>query len=102
MYPLAVARDYVRSVSEHLIVPAPAGDEVFARRRVPGDEEVVAGTAGEGVQRPPVGLAVTELVVATPATDDIRSSGAAHAVVAGAYQAGETQGTPSSSACRWL
>src|SRR5215212_4796410 len=84
VYPLAVARDHVRSVSKNLIVPAPAGDDVFARRIVEGDEAVVPGTAREGVYGPPVGLAVTELVVATPATDVICSSGPPQYVVAGA------------------
>jgi hypothetical protein len=53
VYPLAVARDYVRIVDEHFIVPAPAGDTDFPRRIVDGDDEVVTGAAGEGVQRPP-------------------------------------------------
>src|SRR5215212_1206291 len=36
VYPLAVARDHVRIVGEHFIVPAPAGDAVFPRRIVDG------------------------------------------------------------------
>src|SRR5215203_3807958 len=84
VYPLTVARDYILRVGEHLIVPAPAGDDVFPRRIVARVEGVVAGTAKEGVQRPPLDLPVSELVVATPATDDIRSPVTGHHVGAGA------------------
>jgi hypothetical protein len=82
VYSLAVARDYVRSVGEHLIVPAPAGDDVFPRRTVVGEEDVVTGSAGEHFYRTPVVLAVKEKVVAISAREGVRSRGAVHYVLA--------------------
>ncbi len=67
VFPLAVARNYVRSIGEHLIVPVPAVDQVFARRVVGGTQGVVAALTPEDICGAAVILTVNEEIIAVPA-----------------------------------
>src|SRR5829696_171814 len=81
-HPLAVGCERIVPVGEHPVEATAACDHVLARRTVPGNDPVVAWTAGDSVLLGVGLVAVNQEVVTLCAHYNVRASGADKCIVA--------------------